>query len=128
MHGEGNIWTGKRCREKQLHGGINILAAGEDGCSEKLKKSLGALKIKAHISFVASRSARRGIWAQKKGPLNSQQSTRMSRTILGKSWPVRRQPGRPSLRTLIADNDAPILAHFSRSDIGLGMVPKIGYP
>ena len=47
---------------------------------------------------------------------------------MGKSRPIRRQSGRPSFGTLIAANDSLILAHFSHSDIGLGMGPKIGFP
>ena len=51
--------------------------------------------------------------------------------ISGRSWGNRgqthRQSGRPSFWAPISDKDASILAHFSRSDIGLGICPIIGH-
>ena len=38
------------------------------------------------------------------------------------------QTSGPASWSLIAATDAPILAHFSHSDIVLEMDPKIGYP
>ena len=70
------------------------------------------------------------IMAQKEGTVNSQRRVRDSREFLEKSRQarlVRRQSGRPSLRPLIAAKVASILAHFSRTDIGAEMGPKIGY-
>ena len=49
------------------------------------------------------------------------------RTTLGKSWPTHHPSGRPSFWALISAKDASFLAHYSRSDIGLEMHPKIGY-
>ena len=68
------------------------------------------------------------IRAQSEGPGNSQRYVRDFRKFLGKSRPTHRQSGRPSFWTLIAAKRASFLAHFSLPDIGLEMIPKIGYP
>ena len=47
---------------------------------------------------------------------------------MGELRPIRRHAGRPSSWALIAAADASIFAHFSHSDIGMEMDPKIGYP
>ena len=68
------------------------------------------------------------IRARNEGAVNSRRLVCDCRAILGKSRPARHRPGRPSFWSLIADKNASILAHFSRSDIGLEMTPEIGYP
>ena len=64
---------------------------------------------------------------QKEGPVNLQRLVRDFLTTLGESWPTHHQSRRPSSCVLIAAKDASILAHFSQSEIGIGMDPKTGY-
>ena len=64
---------------------------------------------------------------QKEDPVNIERLVRDFRAIMGISWPIRNHSARPSLRALIAAQVSSVAAHFSRSDIGLEMDPKLGY-
>ena len=65
---------------------------------------------------------------QEEGPVNSQWSARDLRKIVGKSWPIHRQSGRPSFYPISANKDSSFLAHFSRSVIGMQKAPLMEYP
>ena len=68
------------------------------------------------------------IRGRKEGAGNSQRLVRDLREIMGKSWTIHRQTGRPSFRALLSAKDASILAHFCRSDIAAAMGPGRGRP